>query len=185
MPITLIAAEDDEGRRLDRILRKALPDLPLSAIHRLLRKSAVQVDGEKAGGEARVKKGQIIKIAMETPPEGTAASLHLKSSQGGGPPAKSSKGQKTAESGKTPDSFTLEILFEGSGLLIVNKPRGLAVHGGSNSGGKNPSLQNYVIPFLSPKLPHSLSFKPGPLHRLDKGTSGIIVFSTSLEGAHF
>ena len=169
MPITLITAEDDEGRRLDRILRKALPDLPLSAIHRLLRKSAVRLDGEKARGEDRVKKGQVINIVMENPPLPSAEPDHFQAVRRPSPP----------------DSFSIEILFEGNGLLIVNKPRGLAVHGGGRSGEENTDLQKEVMSFLSPKLPPSLSFRPGPLHRLDKMTSGIIVFSTNLEGAHF
>jgi 23S rRNA pseudouridine955/2504/2580 synthase len=53
---------------------------------------------------------------------------------------------------------------------------GLAVHGPD-------SLETRVRTYLAPKLSPSLSFKPGPLHRLDKPTGGIIVFSTSLAGA--
>jgi len=45
------------------------------------------------------------------------------------------------------------------------------------------SLDDMVRSFLADKLPPSLSFKPGPLHRLDKPSSGIVVFSTSIEGA--
>jgi 23S rRNA pseudouridine955/2504/2580 synthase len=80
----------------------------------------------------------------------------------------------------------LDILWEGAGLLALNKPAGLAVHGPgfmSPDSGRGPSLEALVRDYLAPKLPPSLSFKPGPLHRLDKPTSGIIVFSTSLEGA--
>jgi 23S rRNA pseudouridine955/2504/2580 synthase len=68
------------------------------------------------------------------------------------------------------------VLFEGLGLLILNKPPGVLVHG-------RGSLEERVRLYLKPRLPPSLSFKPGPLHRLDKPTSGIIVFSASLEGA--
>jgi 23S rRNA pseudouridine955/2504/2580 synthase len=45
------------------------------------------------------------------------------------------------------------------------------------------SLETQVLQYLRGKLPASLSFKPGPLHRLDRPTSGIIAFSTTLEGA--
>jgi 23S rRNA pseudouridine955/2504/2580 synthase len=68
------------------------------------------------------------------------------------------------------------VLFEGAGLLILNKPPGLLVHG-------RESLEELVRFYLEPRLAPSLSFKPGPLHRLDRPTSGILVFSTSLEGA--
>jgi 23S rRNA pseudouridine955/2504/2580 synthase len=68
------------------------------------------------------------------------------------------------------------VLFEGGGLLILNKPPGLLVHG-------EGSLEELVHIYLKPRLVPSLSFRPGPLHRLDRPTSGIIVFSVSLEGA--
>ena len=162
MPLTLTAAEDDSGRRLDRILRKALKDLPLSAIHRLLRKGAVLIDGKASGPDYRVKAGQTITI-MESNAE---ISLNNQSY----PSRKEPKSQRPQEE--------LEILFEGEGLLILNKPVGISVHG-------KDSLEDQVISYLGPKLPHSLSFRPGPLHRLDKPSSGITVFSTSLEGARF
>jgi 23S rRNA pseudouridine955/2504/2580 synthase len=68
------------------------------------------------------------------------------------------------------------VIWEGNGLLAVNKPSGLDVHGQN-------SLDSMVRSYLADKLPESLSFTPGPLHRLDKPSSGIVVFSTSLEGA--
>jgi 23S rRNA pseudouridine955/2504/2580 synthase len=80
--------------------------------------------------------------------------------------------------------MNLDILWEGAGLLVLNKPAGLAVHGESRR--QTDTLERRVQAYLSGRLPPSLSFKPGPLHRLDKPTSGIIVFSESLEGArHF
>jgi 23S rRNA pseudouridine955/2504/2580 synthase len=60
----------------------------------------------------------------------------------------------------------------------VNKPPGIAVHG-------EGSLESQVRSYLAGRLPPSLSFRPGPLHRLDKPTSGLVVFSTSLEGARY
>jgi 23S rRNA pseudouridine955/2504/2580 synthase len=77
-----------------------------------------------------------------------------------------------------PNILLQYILWEGSGLLVLNKPSGLAVHG-------NDSLETLVSAYLVEKLSPSLSFKPGPLHRLDKPTSGVIVFSSSLEGAKY
>jgi 23S rRNA pseudouridine955/2504/2580 synthase len=161
-PLTLTAAADDDRRRLDRILRKALPDMPLSAIHSLLRKHRILVNGVPGNAADRVRAGSVIQVPV------TAAGRQKRKTplcKGGAP---------------------LDILWEGAGLLALNKPAGLAVHGpdfifpDSGTGG---SLEARVQDYLAPKLPPSLSFKPGPLHRLDKPTSGIIVFSTSLEGA--
>ena len=155
MSLVLTAAADDEGRRLDRILRKALRDLPLSAIHRLLRKGRILLNGKAAGPDCLIHDGDTITVKLyRTELNGNIESDRMNRR----PPLKS------------------VILFEGAGLLILNKEEGIAVHG-------RESLGEQVLSFLQPKIPPSLSFKPGPLHRLDKPSSGVIVFSTSLEGA--
>jgi 23S rRNA pseudouridine955/2504/2580 synthase len=59
---------------------------------------------------------------------------------------------------------------------VFNKPPGLATHG-------EDSLDTLVNAWLGGKLPPSLSFRPGPLHRLDKPTSGAVAFSETIEGA--
>jgi 23S rRNA pseudouridine955/2504/2580 synthase len=145
---------DDADRRLDRILRKALPDHPLSLLHRLLRQGRVLVDGRPAAPGDRVAAGAVITIPDIS--LGAAAkprALHFP--------------------GPAPD-----ILWQSAGILVLNKPPGIAVHG---PGG----LDGQVRAYLAESLSDSLSFRPGPLHRLDKPTSGLIVFSTSLEGARY
>jgi 23S rRNA pseudouridine955/2504/2580 synthase len=151
----LTAAADDDGRRLDRVLRKALPGLPLSALHRLFRKGKILVDHIEAGPGKRIKAGQTI----ELPQDYTAAPA----------PGK-------ARPSSTVPLPGLTVLYEGEGLLVINKASGLAVHGAG-------SLEEQVQSYLKDKTPPSLSFRSGPLHRLDKPTSGLIVFSTSLDGA--
>jgi len=171
--MTLTAGIDDAGRRLDRILRKALPDVPLSALHRLLRKGLVLVNGSPARGGDLVSMGSLIELPQDK----------LKSV----PSINHHKEDKTAALRQLP----LQILWEGSGLLILNKPAGLAVHGSAGSPAERPNsvgedtLNRRVQAYLYGKLPPSLSFKPGPLHRLDKPTSGIVVFGTSLEAARW
>jgi len=146
----LITGENDKGRRLDRILRKALPDCPLPLIHRLLRQGRVLVNGKPAKAQDRLDSGDVVSFPPLKDAPKTAPALRRF------PPP--------------------QIIWQGSGLLAVNKPCGLAVHGSA-------SLDEMVRSFLAEKMPPSLSFKPGPLHRLDKPSSGIVVFSTSLEGA--
>ena len=171
MPLNLTAASDDDGRRLDRILRKALGDMPLSAIHRLLRKGGVLVDGKPAPADLRIRCGQSITVNLSSPlpPRLRALSYPL------------ADGTPLRDESKV-NAFP-EILFEGAGLLILNKPAGLAVHDKGRDG--SASLEEIVRGYLKPRLPPSLSFRPGPLHRLDKPSSGLIAFSTSLEGARF
>jgi 23S rRNA pseudouridine955/2504/2580 synthase len=170
MVIELWAGDDDGGRRLDRLLRKALPDLPLSGLHRLLRKGRVLVDGKPAQAEDRVQAGARIVLpgfagGPHPEPPLPAAPLPL-------PPALPSP--LPADAPPLPPA--LDIIGEGAGLLILNKPPGVLVHGPD-------SLESRVRNYLRGRLPPSLSFRPGPLHRLDRPTSGIIAFSTSLEGA--
>jgi 23S rRNA pseudouridine955/2504/2580 synthase len=162
MPLDLTVMPDDSGRRLDRVLRKALRNRPLSAIHRMLRKGEVKIDGKTAGPEYRVSAGQIIKIKK-------------------GIEQKQRKTESEPVENELPKKPQLEIIFEGEGLLIINKPSGLPVHGMGRSG--KQSLDDLVRSYLKPKLSPSLSFRPGPLHRLDLQRSGLIAFSTNLEGA--
>ena len=160
----LITGENDKGRRLDRILRKALPDLPLPLIHRLLRQGRVFVNGKSEKMQYRPDAGAKISI----PTLNTAEKKNLNS-------------EKTvfkANKNSSPVSLQDMVLWENHGLIAFNKPAGLAVHGPN-------SLDIMVQSWFSDKLPQSLSFKSGPLHRLDKPSSGIVVFSASLEGARF
>ncbi|MCL2243137.1 MAG: RluA family pseudouridine synthase [Treponema sp.] len=161
----LITGENDKGRRLDRILRKALPECPLPLIHRLLRQGQVKINGKPAKAQDRLDSGAAIYIPSIKDTHGSA--------QAGSPlPSANIIPSSVQEC----NFSQLEILWQGCGLLAVNKPPGLAVHG-------NDSLNEMVLSFLAGKTPHSLSFKPGPLHRLDKPSSGIVIFSVNIEGA--
>jgi len=149
----LITGENDDDRRLDRILRKALPDYPLPLIHRLLRQRKILINGKPGKASDRIKSGVKIFIPISHSAHPTPLS-----------PLPS------------PSFSKLKILWENNDLIAINKPSGISVHGGK-------SLDTIVRAFLADKLPPSLSFTPGPLHRLDKPTSGIVIFSKSIEGA--
>ena len=161
----LKTGENDHERRLDRILRKALPDYPLSLIHRLARLGKILVDGRPAKIRDRIPCGAVISV-----PDSRLA---------GGGYAGNAQAHKEQKAAPLPHNI-LEILLRDEGLLILNKPAGLAVHGPD-------SLDNQVQRYLRENnrdgQSASISFRAGPLHRLDKPTSGVIVFSTSLAGA--
>ncbi|MCX7655825.1 MAG: RluA family pseudouridine synthase [Treponemataceae bacterium] len=152
-----IIQNNDEGRRIDRVLRKALPELPLSAIHRLLRLKKVFLNGSPAIAGARVTAGMQLEIELEWP------SL-----------CEQKAFQQTMDILCTPDS--VEILWESSDFMAIHKPAGIPVHGPG-------SIEDSVVPLILTTIPPSLSFRPGPLHRLDQGTSGVLLFSKSLRGA--
>jgi 23S rRNA pseudouridine955/2504/2580 synthase len=172
--IELTARKDDNGRRLDRILRKALPDLSLSLIHRLLRQKKVLVDNKPVIlPNYRIEQGMVIKII---------ASVNHNNKQINHNFVNQKKFEVNNNSAIDPSLhsslLTIPILWQGSGIIVFNKPQGLSTHGPN-------SLDSMVYNWLAEEgaLPRSLSFKPGPLHRLDKPTSGAIVFSQTLEGA--
>ncbi len=161
----LIIGVDDDGRRLDRILRKCHGDLPLSAIHRLLRTGRVRVDGKKALAADRLKAGSVLELPEL---EGLGPAIRNRGPHSAVPPVDPPIGVE--------GSGPLDVVWEGNGLLVLSKPAGLLVHGPR-------SLEDRVTAYLAGKLAPSLSFRPGPLHRLDRGTSGLVAFSTSLDGA--
>jgi len=187
--IELTAAKDDAGRRLDRILRKALPDLSLSLIHRLLRQRKILVDNKPATPNHRIEQGMVIKInapvtyvnnQVNNPIVNYDNFMVNKNNLRLQTPNPEPRTLNPILSPVPSPESPVPILWHGSGIIVFNKPQGLSTHGPQ-------SLDGIVNAWLSSggegPLPRSLSFKPGPLHRLDKPTSGAIVFSQTLEGA--
>ena len=160
---------NDHNRRIDRILRKALPEYPLSMLHRLLRQGKILVNHKRAVPKDRVPSGSVI----------TVTEIGTKDrEQGTGDKGQETKAQKLIPNSSLPRNPiphtpypSLDILYQDSDLLILNKPVGITVHGPE-------SLDTLVQTYLSAQKTEkkSISFKPGPLHRLDKPTSGIIPF---------
>jgi 23S rRNA pseudouridine955/2504/2580 synthase len=150
----------------------------------------VTVDGVPGEAATRVASGVRIRVRGKVViPEGERnpspkqkADLETLPETLSGPVARTA-GKPVSPAGFSPGLY---ILREGSGLLIMNKPAGLAVHGSIRRGVNRDGpacLDDQIRAYLRDKLPPSLSFRPGPLHRLDQVSSGIIVFSKSLAGA--
>ena len=138
---------DREGQRLDNFLLTYLRNLPRSRLYRLLRTGQVRVNKGRIKPNYRLKKGDIIRIPPVSLPTKEAAPL-----------ISSSLKKLLSDS----------ILFEDDNLLVVNKPSGLAVHGGSGlSLGLIESIRQ-----LRPECAH-LEL----VHRLDKDTSGCLLIA--------
>jgi 23S rRNA pseudouridine955/2504/2580 synthase len=149
---------NDAGRRLDRLIRKLLPDTPLGEIYRLFRSGKVRVNGKRVKDQDfRGESGDELELyGVDEPPS-------------------PSPGLGIAQA-LPPIDISAIILFENDDILILNKPAGILTHG-------EESLEESVRAYLSSKQPASLAFRPGPLHRLDRNTSGCLCFSKSLRGA--
>ncbi|MCR4741470.1 MAG: RluA family pseudouridine synthase [Treponema sp.] len=158
------AGLNDSNRRLDKILRIYIKNLPLSQIYKYLRKGLIKLNGKKAKADSKVMQNDEISIAAFILEENQAAT---------------SSPEKTEEKeNNLLFENPLKIVFENKDLLIIDKAYDCLVHGDKNSLDKQVSAY-----FSSKNTDSSLSFRPGPLHRLDRKTSGLLAFSMSLQGA--
>ena len=174
----LTAGPDDQGRRLDRVLRRVLPGVPLSALHRAFRKRRIRVDGRRARPEHRLSRGETITlppglaseavVSADDPQEHTPVmGVH-----GEIPENKVARRIHTAHK----PGQQLEVLIQGPDLIAVNKPVGISTHGPG-------SLQHLVAQYSRARSNRSLAFRPAPLHRLDRHTSGVVICAATIEGA--
>ena len=155
------AGKNDNDRRMDKILRFFIKDASLSEIYKALRKGIIKLNKKKCKPETHVFEGDIISIA----------SFLL---------SKADKDGSIVKFNSDFSTTTLNIIFENENLLVINKPYDINVHGDSES------LDKLVVDYYkSKKISTSLSFIPGPLHRLDKKTTGLLAFSFSLDGARW
>jgi 23S rRNA pseudouridine955/2504/2580 synthase len=167
-----IAGPDDAGRRLDKILRVLLEDTSLSAIYTALRKGRILVNGAKVGPELRVAEGDRIFLH---------SSLRTALRTANTFPSRA----ENARSGKSAGDATLASLADvlvlaTADLIFVNKPRGEL---SQDAEGEEAGISSRIRSALSTRSDASLSFVPGPLHRLDRNTTGILTFPRSAAGA--
>jgi 23S rRNA pseudouridine955/2504/2580 synthase len=157
----IVVSEHEAGQRLDRLLRKLLPNVPLGAIFKALRSGAVRVDGKKAKGALRLASGMTLQLRL---PAADLAHLDAPPTAplpGGAAPA--------AAGAPLPAELVPRVVWRDEHVLVIDKPSGLAVHGGSG-------VQHSVADWLA-ALPFGVrtaTFAPAAAHRLDRGTSGLL-----------
>ncbi|WP_372777838.1 23S rRNA pseudouridine(955/2504/2580) synthase RluC [Litorivivens sp.] len=141
--------EGAEGQRIDNYLLKVLKGVPKSRIYRLLRKGEVRVNKSRVKPEFKLGVGDIVRI----------------------PPVRVSDPAEKATafvSDSMADTLQNAILFEDDRLLIINKPSGLAVHGGSG-------VSLGLIEALRKLRPEAKFLEL--VHRLDRDTSGCVMLA--------
>ncbi|MGQ3892451.1 RluA family pseudouridine synthase [Legionella sp. CNM-4043-24] len=142
---TEISAEE-EGQRLDNYLLRVLKGVPKSHIYRIIRGGEVRVNKKRAQAATRLTQGDIIRI----------------------PPVRTTESREVFVGAQLEQRLKDCIVFEDNGLLVVNKPAGIAVHGGSG-------LSLGMIEALR-KTRQDLHYLE-LVHRLDKETSGCLLFA--------
>ena len=135
-------AEEDAGQRIDNYLFARLKGVPKSHVYRILRSGEVRLNSKRVDATARVAPGDVIRI----PPVRVA---------------------KQDEPRRLPD-FDIPILHEDDHLLVLDKPAGIAVHGGSG-------VSFGVIEQLRSSRPQAKFLEL--VHRLDRETSGLLVIA--------
>ena len=136
---------EEEGQRIDNYLIRWLKGVPKSHVYRILRSGEVRVNKGRIGPDYRVQSGDKVRV----PPIRTAA------------PA-------AAGAPKSGARVKFDLLYEDAALLVINKPSGLAVHGGSG-------ISLGAIEQLREARPEAKFLEL--VHRLDRDTSGVLMFA--------
>lgn len=165
--ITLTEAE--AGQRLDRYLRKLLPAVPLGAIYRMLRQGDIRVNDGKAAGELRLEAGMKVKLRV---PEQDVKKAPPPRPPGGEDPLDALHLDELPRpvDRKTTAPLMPRIVWRDDQVLVVSKPAGLAMHPGSKH---DHTLTSWLA--AQRMGVRTATFAPAPAHRLDRGTSGLVV----------
>lgn len=139
--------DDQDGQRLDNFLKTRLKGVPKSKLYRIIRKGEVRINKKRAKPDSRVQANDIVRI----------------------PPVRVAEKEAQPLVGDRILSLIAErILYEDEGLIVLNKPSGIAVHGGSG-------LSFGVIEALRQMRPESTFLEL--VHRLDRDTSGCLMIA--------
>jgi 23S rRNA pseudouridine955/2504/2580 synthase len=149
---TVLVTPDENGMRVDRFLEGRFPGLSFSHIQRIVRKGELRVNGKRADSKDRLEEGQSVRI----PP------LKLDAPKGGG-------GELSEAAQKTLDALKAMIIFEDADVMVLNKPAGLAVQGGSGT--------TRHVDMMLEVMRDAKGQKPRLVHRLDKETAGCLLIA--------
>lgn len=153
-------SEKDAGQRIDKFLKRMLNEAPISFIYKMFRQKDVKVNGKKAKIDYILQDGDEVDIYLK---DDLMNQFHQ-------------------EKLLRPVKVDFNIIYEDENILVIDKPKGLLVHGDEDE--KRITLQNMVLNYLSQKGEYDSSdisnFVPSPCHRLDRNTSGIVIFGKNL-----
>lgn len=177
--ITITA--NDAGRRLDRFLRKYLKEASLSEIYKFIRKD-VKVDGRRRSESYMLNEGEVLSLYMSDEElvrlSGGRFEIDDMSHAEGSEQADASL--KIKAGGHAKRNF--ELIYEDEQILIAAKPYGLLTHGDAHE--KKDHLANRVKDYLIASGaydPRERVFTPAPANRLDRNTTGMMLFGKTSE----
>ncbi len=152
--VTIVIGEDEANQRADQALAALLPSMSRSQVQRLIKEGQVELSGRTLGK------------ASEVLPVGTVVTVAL---------------PEPVASDATPEDIPLDILHEDDHIVVVNKPAGMVVH--PAAGHATGTLVNALLHHVQDLSGVGGTMRPGIVHRLDKGTSGVMVVAKN-DAAH-
>jgi 23S rRNA pseudouridine1911/1915/1917 synthase len=153
LALCFIAAATDAGKRLDHFLQEHVAGYSRSRLQSWIKTGRVQVNGAAAKASSLLRAGERIEV-----------------SPGDLPPLKAS-----------PEDLPVEVLYEDAAVVAVNKPAGLVVHAGA--GAHAGTLVNRLVHRFAALSHVGGELRPGIVHRLDRGTSGVLLVART-DAAH-
>ena len=143
----ITVAEHEAGQRLDNYLIKILKGVPKSHIHRIIRAGEVRLNKKRCKPDSRIQTGDLLRI----------------------PPVRTAEKQRSSENrAQAVPAREFTIIYEDDALLVIDKPAGIAVHGGSG-------VSFGVIEQIRRARPDARYLEL--VHRLDKDTSGLLMIA--------
>jgi 23S rRNA pseudouridine1911/1915/1917 synthase len=143
--VTVEVAAEQAGERLDRYLAAVLPGQSRSQVQRFIERGLVTVEGRQARANLAVREGDRVTVDIPAP---VAADV-------------------------VAENLPLAILYQDADVIVVNKPTGMVVH--PAAGHASGTLVNALLHHVSDLSGIGGELRPGIVHRLDKGTSGVMV----------
>lgn len=159
---TIRVKKDEDGLRLDRWFKIHFPDVGYTYLQKLLRSGQVRVNSKRAEAKDRIEAGQEIRV-----PAVVRQPARPKAGADGAKPPTISKADRDLIEGM--------ILFEDDHVLVLNKPFGLAVQGGTGT-------KRHIDGLLA-AMADRFGDRPRLVHRLDRDTTGVLLVAKHRDAA--
>jgi len=156
----ITVSEDEADQRLDRWFKKRFPELSHGRLEKLLRTGQIRLDGKRAKASDRLEQGQVLRVPPMAPADAAPRPE---------PRAPKPVSERDAE------ALRAAVLFKDADVLVIDKPAGLAVQGGTG-------LDKNLDAMLD-SLKFDAAERPRLVHRLDKDTSGVLVLARNAKAA--
>ncbi len=151
----IVVPSNSDGQKIEKFVKKYLSEAPLGFIYKAFRKKDIKINGHWVKKDAIVHEGDVVRIYVTD--------------------------QQMADFKKPRPvekrEFPYPILYEDENILVVDKPKGTLVYGDKT--GVRETIGNAVLDYLYLKGeydPSNATFTPSPAHRLDRNTSGVLLY---------